>query len=117
MPFTGRGRADDHSNHSKHSAAAVQCSGGLSIGRSPQYFFHLPEHLVRNRIRRVRSRVEEDARERSVPLDDLKEVLEIEFGVGATLWERAQQLSLSCICVRPHPALIVLSSSEAKLVQ
>lgn len=29
MPFTGRGRADDHSNHSKRPAAAVQCSGGL----------------------------------------------------------------------------------------
>ena len=29
MPFTGRGRADDHSNHSKRSAAAVQCNGGL----------------------------------------------------------------------------------------
>jgi hypothetical protein len=28
-PFTGRGRADDRSNHSKRSAAAVQCSGGL----------------------------------------------------------------------------------------
>src|SRR5687768_8862664 len=28
-PFTGRGRADDHSNHSQRSAAAVQCSGGL----------------------------------------------------------------------------------------
>jgi hypothetical protein len=34
MPFTGRGRADDHSNYSKCSAAAVQCSGGLS--RMPQ---------------------------------------------------------------------------------
>ena len=30
LPFTGRGRADDHSNYSKRSAAAVQCSGGLS---------------------------------------------------------------------------------------
>ena len=30
VPFTGRGRADDHSNHGKRSAAAVQCSGGLS---------------------------------------------------------------------------------------
>src|SRR4051794_9460084 len=29
LPFTGRGRADDHSNHSKRSAAAVECSGGL----------------------------------------------------------------------------------------
>jgi hypothetical protein len=33
MPFTGRGRADDHSNHGKRSAAAVQCSGGLFSGR------------------------------------------------------------------------------------
>ena len=30
MPFTGRGRADDHSIHSNRPAAAVQCSGGLS---------------------------------------------------------------------------------------
>jgi len=28
--FTGRGRADDHLNHCKPSAAAVQCNGGLS---------------------------------------------------------------------------------------
>jgi hypothetical protein len=27
LPFTGRGRADDHSNYGKRSAAAVQCSG------------------------------------------------------------------------------------------
>ena len=33
MAFTGRGRDDDHSNHDKRSAAAVQCSGGLSLGR------------------------------------------------------------------------------------
>jgi hypothetical protein len=32
MSFTGRGRADDHSNYSKHSAAAVQCSEGLCSG-------------------------------------------------------------------------------------
>jgi len=29
MPFIGRGRADDHSNHNKRPAAAVQCNGGL----------------------------------------------------------------------------------------
>src|SRR4051812_43041258 len=29
MPITGRGHADDPSNHSNPSAAAVQCSGGL----------------------------------------------------------------------------------------
>src|SRR3954454_13773970 len=29
LPFTGRGRADDHSNSSKRSAAAVLCGGGL----------------------------------------------------------------------------------------
>lgn len=36
MLFTGRGRADDHSNHKKRSAAAVQCSGGLLGSRSPR---------------------------------------------------------------------------------
>ena len=34
MPFTGRGRADDHPNYGKRPAAAVQCSGGLSRGRT-----------------------------------------------------------------------------------
>jgi hypothetical protein len=34
MPFTGRGRADDQSNHNKRSAATVQCSGGLFLGRA-----------------------------------------------------------------------------------
>ena len=34
MPFTGRGRADDHSNYSNRPAAAVQCSGGLFGGRT-----------------------------------------------------------------------------------
>jgi hypothetical protein len=29
MPFTGRGRADNHPNHSNRPAAAVQCSGDL----------------------------------------------------------------------------------------
>jgi hypothetical protein len=38
VPFTGRGRADDHSNYGNRPAAAVQCSGGLSHRRPPQYF-------------------------------------------------------------------------------
>jgi hypothetical protein len=29
FPFTGRGRADDQSNYSERTAAAVQCSGWL----------------------------------------------------------------------------------------
>lgn len=34
MPFTGRGRAEDHSDQNIRNAAAVQCSGGLSGGRA-----------------------------------------------------------------------------------
>src|SRR4051812_47180823 len=37
MPFTGRGRADDHSNHSGRPAAAVQCSGGLCPAASAAF--------------------------------------------------------------------------------
>jgi hypothetical protein len=45
LPFTGRGRADGHSNHSERAAAAVQCSGGLSSDRIAVTFSVGPDDL------------------------------------------------------------------------
>src|SRR5687768_13939226 len=50
MPFTGRGRAENRSNYSRRSAAAVQCSGGLCPGRFRDVVVeHEPRDATRGR--------------------------------------------------------------------
>ena len=53
MPLSGRGRAEDHSKYGKRSAAAVQCSGGLSGSRLAVLRAFVVGHRVVDATRRA----------------------------------------------------------------